>query len=483
MENDSLELSFQERSILLKGARFLVRIFQPTSQDEDLRNREYVFNIISFSSLLTSGLFTFVVIYRIYTMGDSYKGLPFSIILIIFVVFHVLFILSKKGRFILASYLLVSLYFAANTYMILFWGVDVPMGLLAYALIIVMTGILLGSKASFIATFIIFATMGIVADMQTHSIIVPASYWKTEPATVVNTTEFAFVLGIISIISWLSNRQIQKSLNRARRSETELKQEKDNLEIKVKERTEALHKAQFEKMRQLYRFAEFGRLSSGLFHDLNNYLMALSLSLERAKAHQTDASLGKVKSYLNQAVETSAKMEDFIEAIQKQLKKQEEKTRFSVAKEINQVLKLFHFRTTKEQIEVFSKCQKNYFLFGNPIRFNQAITNIMSNAFDSYLKLPPDCKSRKIEIGVWQEKKATVIVIRDWGCGISQENLQKIFEPFFTTKGATVGIGIGLTSTKEIIEKDFHGTLQVDSQENYGSSFKITIPYANEKSA
>ena len=55
----------------------------------------------------------------------------------------------------------------------------------------------------------------------------------------------------------------------------------------------------------------------------------------------------------------------------------------------------------------------------------------------------------------------------------------KIFEPFFTTKTVTRGIGIGLSMTKRIVEKDFHGSLGVESRKNKGTTFTIKIPQNN----
>jgi signal transduction histidine kinase len=71
------------------------------------------------------------------------------------------------------------------------------------------------------------------------------------------------------------------------------------------------------------------------------------------------------------------------------------------------------------------------------------------------------------------------IIVQDWGCGISPEITGKIFQPFFTTKTTGNGIGIGLSSTKEIIEKDFSGTVTVESSEGWGSTFRITFPRNN----
>ena len=76
------------------------------------------------------------------------------------------------------------------------------------------------------------------------------------------------------------------------------------------------------------------------------------------------------------------------------------------------------------------------------------------------------------------EKKNSnfIICVRDFGTGISPENLDKIFEPFFTTKTVTRGMGIGLSMTKRIIEKDFLGTLHVESMKGKGAKFTIKIP-------
>ncbi len=54
----------------------------------------------------------------------------------------------------------------------------------------------------------------------------------------------------------------------------------DLLEIRVQERTEDIRRMQIEKMSQLYRFAEFVKLSSGFFHDIMNHLAVLFLNLE-----------------------------------------------------------------------------------------------------------------------------------------------------------------------------------------------------------
>ena len=67
------------------------------------------------------------------------------------------------------------------------------------------------------------------------------------------------------------------------------------------------------------------------------------------------------------------------------------------------------------------------------------------------------------------------ITIRDTGCGIPEDNLQKIFDPFFTTKGVGRGTGLGLSVSHGTIEAH-GGTIEVDSTVGQGSEFRVYLP-------
>ena len=86
----------------------------------------------------------------------------------------------------------------------------------------------------------------------------------------------------------------------------------------------------------------------------------------------------------------------------------------------------------------------------------------------------------KIVITTLDLKSNIKITVSDNGAGISKDNLSKIFEPFFTTKGLKGnsnirGTGLGLSVSRGIIE-GHQGTLEVDSEENVGTSFSICLP-------
>jgi two-component system NtrC family sensor kinase len=67
------------------------------------------------------------------------------------------------------------------------------------------------------------------------------------------------------------------------------------------------------------------------------------------------------------------------------------------------------------------------------------------------------------------------ITIRDTGCGIPEQDLQKIFDPFFTTKGVGKGTGLGLSVSHGTI-KAHGGSIEVESRVGQGSEFRIYLP-------
>jgi signal transduction histidine kinase len=280
---------------------------------------------------------------------------------------------------------------------------------------------------------------------------------------------------VIAIVSWLSNREIEKSLRRARRSEAELREERDNLERKVEERTRELKRAQMEQMCQLYRFAEFGKMSSGYFHDIANPLTAVSLSLERLKAQGVE-ELADTRVHFERALNAAKRMEDYIGAVKKQLQQQEDLKTFSPSEEIEQLIEIIGYKARKAGVAIRSRLDTEIQIFGNPIKFSQVVMNLLSNAIDSYEEVDAATDGREVTIILRREGAYAELTVKDAGCGIQAEDVERIFEPFFTTKPASSGVGIGLATVQDIVKKDFVGSVRVESTVGRGSEFIVLFP-------
>ncbi|WP_207532673.1 PAS domain-containing sensor histidine kinase [Desertivirga arenae] len=120
----------------------------------------------------------------------------------------------------------------------------------------------------------------------------------------------------------------------------------------------------------------------------------------------------------------------------------------------------------------FSSALVNVLVLADRHRMEQAILNLLSNA----VKYSPG--SDKVEVRLTAANSFVKIAVTDWGIGIPTDKLPNLFERFYRvndTNPGISGLGIGLYITKEIIEKH-NGTIEVESEENKGTTFCLTLP-------
>ena len=285
---------------------FYAFFLAPKSTDEDDRRREYILNVVLVGSLAMLAFFELLVIYYSFSKGASYNEVPLSVFSEIFFAFVCLFILSRRGCHELVSYLLVVGYLISDGYAAYQWGIDLHIVVLSYALIVLMASILIGTWFGFVVAGLIAILIIPLRYLQVAGIVLT----RVRHPGVLDAITLVVVIFLIMTLAWLWNHELRKSLIRARKSESDLKEERDMLEIRVDERTKDLRQTQFENMRQMNQFAEFGQLASGLFHDLLNLVNAASL-------------VGEVKVPAEQKSAMNRRVEGFMQAIRRQLGHQE----------------------------------------------------------------------------------------------------------------------------------------------------------------
>ena len=128
------------------------------------------------------------------------------------------------------------------------------------------------------------------------------------------------------------------------------------------------------------------------------------------------------------------------------------------------------FRTEIESGIPTTKC--------DPRLIHMVLMDLVTNAMDA-------CESRNDDDGKGPEvvlslasknaaKEPRVLLeVSDNGCGMSPEMAEHVFTPFVTTKKGGSGIGLALAAR---ITKLHHGTIEVESEPDHGSTFKIDLP-------
>jgi signal transduction histidine kinase len=107
-------------------------------------------------------------------------------------------------------------------------------------------------------------------------------------------------------------------------------------------------------------------------------------------------------------------------------------------------------------------------------KLRQVFTNVIDNAIDA---MQSNTGERRLEFGIRSLYSGmATVVIRDNGCGITEDRLAKIFNPFYTTKKNGTGLGMGIA--KKVM--DAHsGRIEVQSKAGTGTEFRLSIPLAD----
>lgn len=458
---------------------FIKKTILPHALNKDDARREFILNILLVGLGVLAGIAFSINALHPFLYPESKAQSPLTTgIVLIFIV--LLWKLSRFGKSQIAAHIFIIFLLLMGMYMSYYWGPDLPAVLLFYSLLIVMTGILINSSFAFLIAIACGVATVIFSYLELSQMLHPHDGWKREPILITDAVVYAIIFGIISIVSWLSNREMMKALRRARASELAVRKQRDNLEVIVEERTRELKFAQAEKLSQLYRFAEFGRMSTGLFHDLANPLTLVFLNLDKMKKQSRNShqDISETKILLNRALSGTKRLEQFIVAARKQVQNQDVLQKFSLTEEVNSALLLLEYKSRKKKVRFVVVIPKNILYIGNSVRFNQLVTNIVSNAIDSYDD--STTKDRKVVVSIVREKDEIVLTIQDWGHGIHKKTLPHIFKPLFTTKTIERGMGVGLSICKDIVDKYLHGHITVESTYRKGTTFIVRFPFAKK---
>lgn len=431
--------------------------------------------------MLAALLLTSIVFFLHLRDAETYSNnsIGFGMLLLLLVFLICLHHLSRRGFQNIASLLFVALFFLLSAYMGYRWGVDVNASLLLYALVVVMTGVLLNSRAAFVIAIAAGSTVLILGKMQAMGIVEMNRYWRSQPWTETDSIMLLVILGLIAIVSWLSNREIESSLKRARRSEEELKKERDMLEVRVRERTRELQLAQMENMRQSYRMVEFGRLTSGLMHDLTNPLTALSLNIENmtrshAAHHAASKAFREISEDIERAKQVVEHMTRLTQSVRKHLAREGSCEVFSVRQCVEGVMDVMRSYARPRRVALSLETQEVRTL-GDPASLGQVVSNLVSNAIEAFDHDTGEVE-RRVVVRVSHSQEYIRLEVEDNGPGIPQQTCEKIFEPFFSTKSKSNGLGIGLALSKRVIEQDFGGSIAVERPPQGGTRFVVSFP-------
>ncbi|TAK89152.1 hypothetical protein EPO04_03575 [Patescibacteria group bacterium] len=439
------------------------KILRLKSSDPERRRKEFVLSVMLVGLICTALISLIITLINSLVLAN-YQGAHPLVLMICLTLFMFLYWL-RYWYLEAAIYLFVLILAICGIVPLMLWGVALPQGLLICALAITVSGILLDARWAITLMVITTVVMALLASLQEQGIIAARTEWQHINPDTTDAIVFAVTFAAIAMVSWLSHRQTMHSLHSARVSERALQIERNSLELKVKRRTRQLELSQLEQMLQLQRFAEFGRVSSGLVHDIMNPLAAASLNLDLAGESDEVKQARKSLSYI----------ERYVDTVSRQLRASSSRRLFVVEEEIGSVMQILEYRRRQKMVEVEIDVSPTAKLYGDPVAFSQIIANLVVNAIDAYDEAAAEVPA-KVVLRAVENDRSCIITVQDWGVGIKPSSMKRIFDPFYTTKDNGRGSGIGLALAKTAAEKDFGGSLEVISRPKLGTRFTATLP-------
>ena len=239
--------------------------------------------------------------------------------------------------------------------------------------------------------------------------------------------------------------------------------------------------------RQAQRLEAVGRLASGVAHDFNNMLTAITGYGEmlRASFKQDDPLREDVDEILN-AAQRAAQLTKQLLAFSRQSVLQ---PRLVVMNDVVRGIQNMLKRIIGTKVDLRTTLDPELGLVkADPSQMEQVVLNLCVNAKDAMpnggtleietCNLDVDAESAR-DIGIEKPGKYVVLAVTDSGVGMDAETRVRIFEPFFTTKSAEKGTGLGLATVYGIV-KQSGGDIWVYSEVGRGSTFKVLLPRVDE---
>jgi PAS domain S-box-containing protein len=218
---------------------------------------------------------------------------------------------------------------------------------------------------------------------------------------------------------------------------------------------------------QAEKLAAAGRLVRTLAHEVRNPLNNINLSTEQILHDLKDPDQ---EFYLDIIQRNSHRIEALISELLNSSRPTDMVLQKSDLNDIlEQTISMAADRMNLKKIRL----QKTFpapslFMLADTEKLKIALLNIIINAIEAMEE-----SKGELSIQLQDNTEHHLIIIKDNGCGISQEHLSRLFEPYFTSKRN--GMGLGLAATLNIVQAH-KGSIDVRSEEQTGTTFILTFP-------
>jgi signal transduction histidine kinase len=236
---------------------------------------------------------------------------------------------------------------------------------------------------------------------------------------------------------------------------------------------------------QTEKMSSIGVLATGIAHEINNpltsvagYAEALLRRFRDEASLGTDSRLDVFPKYLEVIVREAYHCKGIIGSLLNFGRKSDGLLgSVNLTVLLTEILELLRHQPNYGEMEVVADLNEHIpTILGDPSGLRQVFMNLLINACHAIR----DGGVVKISTTYSEKDRAVYVKVRDTGCGIAHDVIDRIWDPFFTTKEVGKGVGLGLALTYNIVKRH-GGEISVKSTVGEGSQFTVRLPVRCEQ--
>ena len=239
------------------------------------------------------------------------------------------------------------------------------------------------------------------------------------------------------------------------------------------------------KLIQASKMATLGEMSTGMAHELNQPLNAIKLGSEflqkmiELEGGVPEEELREVASDMSKEVDRATAIINHLRQFGR--KSTIDKHQVDVNVPVRGVFSVLGQQLKVNNINVSLELEDDLpLVLADENRLEQVLINLVINARDAMIERKnEDSEAGPMVLTVrsFLENDRVTVTVSDTGTGIPAAVQPRVFEPFYTTKEVGKGTGLGLSISYGIIG-DFDGIIEFETEENVGTTFKLSFPKA-----
>jgi PAS domain S-box-containing protein len=214
------------------------------------------------------------------------------------------------------------------------------------------------------------------------------------------------------------------------------------------------------------KLASMGEMIGNIAHQwrqplslISTIASGLKVKIEFGQFNEKDI-IPDMDNIIKQTTYLSNTIDDFRNFI----KNNNEKGEVQISNIIKKVLSIIHPSIMSHNITIIQNTKDDMRFDGYENQLIQALINILNNSKDALKEHVAEDKPRLIFIETKNIINGFILKIKDNAGGIPENVIQKIFEPYFTTKHKSIGTGIGLSITHQIITKHHNANIAASNE-------------------